>query len=118
MTAVSILVVGAGFAGGVMARELADAGHRVHVIDKRPHIAGNTYDEYDAHGVLIHRYGVAHFPHQWRTYFRVAFALHRMASLRASGGRRHKGVTYPFPINRDTLNHLYTVMQSGGISQQ
>ena len=58
-----ILIVGAGFAGSVMARELADAGQLVHVIDKRPHIAGNAYDELDAHGVLVHRYG----PHIFHT---------------------------------------------------
>lgn len=37
-----VLIVGAGYAGSVMARELAAAGHRVHIIDKRPHIAGNA----------------------------------------------------------------------------
>ena len=57
------LVVGAGFAGSVMARELADAGYHVKVIDKRPHIAGNAYDEYDSHGILIHLYG----PHIFHT---------------------------------------------------
>src|SRR5699024_2000961 len=57
------LIVGAGYAGSVTARELAEAGWRVHVIDKRPHIAGNAYDEPDAHGVLVHRYG----PHIFHT---------------------------------------------------
>lgn len=52
-----ILIVGAGYAGSVMARELADAGRQVHVIDKRPHTAGNAYDELDEHGVRVHRYG-------------------------------------------------------------
>ena len=58
-----LLIVGAGYAGSVMARELADAGLRVHIVDKRPHIAGNAYDEYDEHGVLVHRYG----PHIFHT---------------------------------------------------
>ena len=57
------LVVGAGFAGSVMARELADAGYHVKVIDRRPHIGGNAYDEYDRHGILIHLYG----PHIFHT---------------------------------------------------
>lgn len=52
----AIFIVGAGHAGNVMAREL-DAGHRVHVIDRRSHIAGNTYDELDEHGMLACRYG-------------------------------------------------------------
>jgi UDP-galactopyranose mutase len=58
-----VLVVGAGFAGSVMAERLAAAGRRVLVIDRREHIAGNAYDERDAHGVLIHRYG----PHIFHT---------------------------------------------------
>ncbi len=70
------LVVGAGYAGSVMARELADAGHRVRVIDKRPHIAGNAYDEPDAHGVLVHRYG----PHIFHTNGRA----HLPTTCRAS----------------------------------
>lgn len=101
------LIVGSGYAGSVVARELADAGWRVRVIDKRPHIAGNAYDEPDAHGVLVHRYG-PHIFHtngerirewlsrftEWRTY------EHRVRGM--VGGRE-----YPFPINRDTLNQLY-----------
>jgi UDP-galactopyranose mutase len=102
-----ILVVGAGYAGSVMARELAEAGHRVHVIDKRPHIAGNAYDEPDAHGVLVHRYG----PHIFHTNGERIFEYlsrftewlpyeHRVLSV-------VDGKEYPFPINRDTLNMLY-----------
>lgn len=57
------IVVGAGIAGAVCARILADKGHKVLVIDKRGHIGGNCYDEYDEHGVLIHNYG----PHIFHT---------------------------------------------------
>ncbi|HET7395918.1 MAG TPA: UDP-galactopyranose mutase [Gammaproteobacteria bacterium] len=101
------LVVGAGFAGSIMARELAEAGHRVHIIDKRPHVAGNAYDEYDAHGVLIHRYG----PHIFHTNGeRIAEYLSRFTEWHPYEHRVRcviDGVTYPFPINRDTLNRLY-----------
>lgn len=55
------LVVGAGFAGGVVARELAEAGWKVTVIDKRDHIAGNAYDYVNEHGIRVHKYG----PHLW-----------------------------------------------------
>lgn len=103
----SILIVGAGYAGSVVARELADAGHRVLIIDKRLHIAGNAYDELDGQGILIHRYG-PHIFHtngerifrylsrftEWRTY------EHRVRSV-------VNGMAYPFPINRETLNKLY-----------
>jgi len=101
------LVIGAGFAGSVVARELADAGRRVHVIDKRPHIAGNAYDEYDAHGVLIHNYG----PHIFHTNSERIFEY--LSRFTAWHPYEHRvravldGKTYPFPINRDTLNQLY-----------
>ena len=58
-----VLIVGAGFAGCVVARELANAGRKVHIVEKRPHIAGNAYDRIDAHGHLIHDYG----PHIFHT---------------------------------------------------
>lgn len=101
------LIVGAGFAGSVVARELAEAGHWVRVIDKRPHIAGNAYDERDPHGVLVHRYG----PHIFHTNGdRIFQWLSRFTQWRPYEHRvlgvvdgRH----YPFPINRDTLNRLY-----------
>jgi UDP-galactopyranose mutase len=103
----SILIVGAGYAGGVMARELADSGRRVQVIDRRPHIAGNAYDEYDKHGVLVHRYG----PHIFHTNGERIFAyLSRFTEWRPYEHRVRgvvDGVSYPFPINRDTLNRLY-----------
>jgi len=102
-----ILIVGAGFAGSVVARELADAGRHVLVIDKRPHVAGNAYDEYDAHGVLVHRYG----PHIFHTNGERIFAwLSRFTQWRPYEHRVRgvvDGVRYPFPINRDTLNRLY-----------
>lgn len=58
-----ILVVGAGFAGATYARELAENGFRVDVIDKRPHTGGNAFDEVMATGVRVHRYG----PHLFHT---------------------------------------------------
>ena len=58
-----ILVVGAGFAGAVIARELAETGHQITVIDKRDHIAGNCYDYINEHGIRIHKYG----PHIFHT---------------------------------------------------
>ncbi len=58
-----ILVVGAGFAGATIARELANDGHRVVVMDERNHIGGNAYDYTNKHGIRIHKYG----PHLFHT---------------------------------------------------
>src|SRR5690606_31033954 len=58
------LVVGAGFAGSVLAERLAAGlGKRVLVIDRRPHIGGNAYDHHDEAGILVHKYG----PHIFHT---------------------------------------------------
>ena len=103
------LIVGAGFAGSVLAERLTtQLGKRVLVVDRRPHIGGNAYDEKDAAGVLMHRYGphifhtnsdeVANYLSQftrWRPY------EHRvLASVKG-------GLLTPMPINRTTLNILY-----------
>ncbi len=102
-----VLIAGAGFAGSVVARELADAGYKVHIIDKRPHIAGNAYDEIDAYGILVHRYG----PHIFHTNSERIFEyLSRFTEWRPYEHRVLgvvDGKHYPFPINRDTLNLLY-----------
>lgn len=107
MSQQSVLIVGAGFAGSVIARELADAGWLVHVIDKRSHVAGNAYDELDAHGVLVHRYG----PHIFHTNGERIFEyLSRFTDWRPYEHRVRSvvdGRLYPFPINRDTVNRLY-----------
>jgi UDP-galactopyranose mutase len=102
-----VLVVGAGFAGSVIAERLALAGRRVLVVDKRGHIGGNAYDEFDAHGVLIHRYG----PHIFHTNSeRVWNYLSQFTSWNAYEHRVLAKVgdqLLPIPINRDTINHLY-----------
>lgn len=57
------LIVGAGLSGATLARELAEAGHHVTIIDKRSHVAGNAYDYTNTHGIRIHEYG----PHLFHT---------------------------------------------------
>lgn len=103
----SILIVGSGFAGSVMARELADAGHRVMIIDKRPHIGGNAYDTLDAQGIRIHPYG----PHIFHTNSEKVFQwLSRFTEWRPYEHRvlaQVDGELLPIPINRSTINRLY-----------
>ncbi|HEY2858952.1 MAG TPA: UDP-galactopyranose mutase [Terracidiphilus sp.] len=102
-----ILVVGAGFAGSVIAERAASSGHSVEVIDRRRHIAGNAFDEYDAHGVLVHRYG----PHAFHTNSdKVALYLSHFTDWIPYEHRTLAvvdGALYPIPINRTTINKLY-----------
>lgn len=98
------VVVGCGFAGAVVARELAErADQNVLIIEKRPHIAGNMYDEYDEAGILVHRFG----PHIFHTNSSHVFNYLR----RFSGFRnyQHKvladcyGTYMPVPFNKNSM---------------
>lgn len=103
-----VLVVGAGFAGSVMAERLAaDGNKRVLIIDRRPHIAGNAFDKEDDAGILIHQYG----PHIFHTNSDEVFSyLSRFTKWRPYEHRVLAdvgGKLVPMPINRTTLNALY-----------
>ena len=102
------LVVGAGFAGAVMAERLADAGaKKVLVVDKRMHLGGNAHDCYDSAGILIHRYG----PHIFHTNSREVYEyLSRFTAWRPYQHRVKAcvdGQLLPIPINLTTVNELY-----------
>jgi UDP-galactopyranose mutase len=102
------IIVGAGFAGSVLAERLAaDAGKKVLIIDKRNHIGGNAYDFYDDAGILIHKYG----PHIFHTNSPEVFSyLSRFTQWRPYEHRVLASVNnqlLPIPINLDTVNKLY-----------
>lgn len=102
------LIVGAGYAGSVLAERLAcEAGKKVLIVDKRPHIAGNAYDHYNDAGLLVHRYG----PHIFHTNSREVFDyLSRFTGWRQYEHRVRASVDgqlLPIPINLDTINRLY-----------
>jgi UDP-galactopyranose mutase len=104
------LVVGAGFAGAVMAERLAaGSGKRVLVIDRRDHIGGNAYDHCDESGILVHRYG----PHIFHTNSdAIVEYLSRFTDWRPYEHRvlaDVDGKLVPMPINRNTLNSLYNL---------
>ncbi|HSE72872.1 MAG TPA: FAD-dependent oxidoreductase [Dongiaceae bacterium] len=111
----AILVVGAGFAGATHARELAEAGWRVDVIDRRPHIAGNAYDAVDATGVRRHEYG----PHLFHTSNpRVMAWLRRFAAFvpyehRVGAWVPRIGACVPLPVNRTTINRVFGLALGG-----
>src|SRR3954471_18632945 len=101
------LIVGAGFAGSVLAERLAKAGKRILICDKRNHIGGNAYDHHDAAGILVHKYG----PHIFHTNSRDVFEyLSQFTEWRPYEHRVRAsvdGMILPIPINLDTLNRLY-----------
>ena len=110
--AFDVLVVGAGYAGAVAARGLADKGKKVRILERRNHIAGNAYDRLDQAGVLVHQYG-PHIFHtndkpvfdwlsrftQWRDY------QHRViANIPDGAGGR---MTYPVPFNLTSMETAF-----------
>ena len=104
------LVVGAGFAGSVIAEQMArNFGSSVLLIDKRPHVGGNAYDCYNNHGILIHKYG----PHIFHTNSREVFEyLSRFTAWRPYDHWVRAVVDdaiVPIPINLDTVNTLYGI---------
>jgi UDP-galactopyranose mutase len=102
------LVVGAGFAGSVIAERLASQhGARVLLIDRRPHVGGNAYDEPNEAGILYHKYG----PHIFHTNSdAVVDYLSQFTKWRPYEHRVRayvRGQLVPIPINRTTLNLLF-----------
>ena len=102
------MIVGAGFAGSVLAERLArGSGKKVLLVDRRPHIGGNAYDCYDDAGILIHKYG----PHIFHTNSREVFEY--LSSFTRWRPYEHRvrasvdGQLVPIPINLDTINKLY-----------
>src|SRR2546427_5889320 len=102
------LIVGAGYAGSVLAERLArGSGKQVLLVDRRPHIGGNAYDHYDDSGILVHKYG----PHIFHTNSREVYDyLSRFTEWRQYQHRvlaSVDGQLVPIPINLDTINQLY-----------
>jgi UDP-galactopyranose mutase len=102
------IIVGAGFAGCVIAERLASVGEqRVLIIEQRDHIGGNAFDYYNRDGILVHKYG----PHIFHTNSRKVFDyLSMFTSWRAYEHRvlgSVDGMLVPIPINLDTINKLY-----------
>ncbi|NVO31378.1 UDP-galactopyranose mutase [Hymenobacter lapidiphilus] len=102
------LIVGAGFAGSVLAERLATRSNKkVLVVDKRNHIAGNAYDHYNEDGILVHKYG----PHIFHTNSKDVFEY--LSDFTDWRPYEHRvlasvdGQLVPMPINLDTINKLY-----------
>ena len=104
------LIIGAGLAGATLAERLATQHNKkVLIIDKRSHIAGNTYDYYNNDGIMIHKYG----PHIFHTNSKEVFDY--LGKFTAWRPYEHRvlasvdGMQVPIPINLNTINQLYNL---------
>ncbi len=128
-----ILIAGAGYAGAVAARALAEKGRRVLVLERRPHVGGNAYDCLDDSGVLIHQYG-PHIFHtndkkvfeflsrftQWRRYqHRVIANLPRDNPEAVPAGKKTDGrFFFPVPFNLDSLKNAFGEAEGKRLGQK
>lgn len=107
MVSRSFAIVGAGFSGAVVARQLAEAGYRVSVFDTRDHVAGNCHTGRHETGVMVHTYG----PHIFHTqHERVWIYINRFATMRPYNHRVKAvsgGSVYSLPINLLTINQFF-----------
>lgn len=119
VTAYDALVVGSGFAGGVVARELAERNDmKVLVIEKRSHIAGNMYDDLDEAGILVHRYG----PHIFHTNDKRAFDyINRFTEWRHY---EHEvladwhGTYMPVPFNKNSMEIAFGKEKAAALTEK
>ncbi|MEI8322892.1 MAG: FAD-dependent oxidoreductase [Actinomycetes bacterium] len=102
-----IAIVGAGFSGAVIARELAEAGHRVDVFDSRPHVAGNCHTERQDGDVMVHVYGphIFHTAHEhvWQYINRFGTMMPYNHKVKATT----QGKVFSLPVNLLTINQFF-----------
>jgi UDP-galactopyranose mutase len=115
----SILIVGAGFTGAVIARELANAGSKVTVIDQRGHTAGNCYTQRDERtGIMEHVYG----PHIFHTDDEVVWKYVNQHGEFMPYVNRVKSIfnqqVYSLPVNLHTINQFYKTCMSPSEAQK
>lgn len=108
MNSKKILIVGAGFSGAVIGRQLAEQGHLIQIIDSREHIAGNCYDARDAKtDVMVHTYGphIFHTDNEqvWNFVNRYSTMMPYVNRVKATVG----GQVFSLPINLHTINQFF-----------
>ena len=103
-----IAIIGAGFSGAVIARELAESGHTITMIESRSHIGGNSYSYVDQEsGITVHKYGphIFHTDNErvWEYITRFCTMMPYVNRVKSTVG----GKVYSLPINLHTINQFF-----------
>ena len=113
-----IVIVGAGFSGAVIARELAEAGIATWVVDGRSHVAGNAHTERRDNGVMVHVYGPHIFhtadKHVWDYINKYGDMMPYNHRVKATSG----GHVYSLPVNLHTINQFFNTTMSPAEAEQ
>ncbi len=107
MVSRSFAIVGAGFSGAVVARQLAEAGHQITVFDTRDHVAGNCFTKRHESGVMVHVYGphIFHTQHEHVWNFITRFGV--MKAYRHTVSAMSGGKKYQLPMNLTLINDFF-----------
>lgn len=112
------LVVGCGLSGAVIARELAENGYEVKILEKRNHIGGNMYDYVDEHGILVHKYGPHTFHTKKKELYEYMCKYAEWDEYHLTCGAEIDGITTPTPFNYKTIDDFYSKEQADVIKKE
>lgn len=106
------LVVGCGLSGAVVARELAEKGYKVLILERRNHIGGNMYDHVDEHGILIHNYGPHTFHTKKKELYEYMCQYGKWDEYYLTCGAEINGKCTPTPFNFQTIDDFYSIEEA------
>lgn len=112
------LVVGCGLSGAVIARELAENGYKVKILEKRNHIGGNMYDYVDDYGVLVHKYGPHTFHTKKKELYDYMCKYSEWDEYHLTCGAEINGICTPTPFNYKTIDDFYTSKEAETLKKE
>ena len=111
------LIVGCGLAGSVIGRELAEAGHKIKIWDRRDHIGGNMYDYKDEHGIIVHKYGPHCFHTNDKYLYNYMCRYNEWQPYKMLCKAEIDGKTTPSPFNFKTIDDFYSAQDASKIKE-
>lgn len=111
-------VVGCGLSGSAIARELAEKGYKVKIIEKRSHIGGNMYDHMDEFGILVHNYGPHTFHTKKKELYDYMCRFAEWDEYLLTCGAEINGICTPTPFNYQTIDDFYSKEEAVELKRQ
>lgn len=106
------LVIGCGLSGAVIARELAEKGFKVDILERRNHIGGNMYDYVDDYGILVHKYGPHTFHTRKKELYEYMCEFGEWDEYHLTCGAEINGICTPTPFNYKTIDDFYSELDA------